>query len=160
VRLAGESGEMEAVAIPGGDSVMLPLDIPSLQSATTYALPPPGQARALAVAMSWQPTVRRFLGTLAGRAARGIAMWGGESADTETIAWKVFVRGQSPSGSHLFVAHGSDIYRTSAVTAARTAMWLADGRARDAGVMTTGKALPAVEFLDALRVEGVRWELR
>jgi len=160
---AGERDTYEAVAIPGGDAVTLPLDIPSLRSATSYALLPRFQARIAARVVRAQPRLRRWLTPrrLGAVAAVATRVLGEPPLDaSRTIGWKVFVRGESPTGTHLFVASGSDIYRTSAAIAVETARRLAEGRARDAGVMTIGKALPAIEILDALRPHGVRWELR
>jgi short subunit dehydrogenase-like uncharacterized protein len=160
---AGERQSYHSVAIPGGDSVLLPLDIASLQSATTHALLPRAQAQLLALLLRAQPALRRRL-TESGidRIAAFAGRLCGDPADARraAVGWKVFVQGRSPTGTHLFVASGHDVYAISATVAAQTAIRLAAGRARDAGVMTTGKALPAVEFLDGLRPEGVRWELR
>jgi short subunit dehydrogenase-like uncharacterized protein len=163
VRFPGEKDEHHAVPIPGGDAVTLPLDIPQLQSACCHILLPRGQARALAAVVRAQPRLRKRLSPrLVARLDRLLSRWHRDPTDAERAAnpWKVFVHGQSPSGSHVFVASGSDVYEISGITAAHTAMWLADGRGRDGGVMTTGKALPAVDFLDALKRFGVRWELR
>ncbi|MFN2426629.1 MAG: trans-acting enoyl reductase family protein [Candidatus Binatia bacterium] len=163
VRFPGESETFHAIVIPGGDAVMLPLDIPPLQSACCHLLLPRWPARLLAPLAHAQPRLRSWLtpsrvATLDGLLKR----WHRDPTDSERAAtpWKVFVHGQTPSGSHVFVASGNDVYAISGVTAANTAMWLADGRGRDGGVMTTGKALPAVEFLDAMRPHGVKWELR
>lgn len=163
VRFPGEKQPYWAVAIPGGDAVMLPLDIAPLQSASCHLLLPEWQARALAPLAHLQPRLRRVLsGSVASALDRGLARWHRDPADEQraSVPWKVFVHGQTPTGSHVFVASGSDVYAISGVTAAHTAMWLADGRGRDGGVMTTGKALPAVDFLDAMKPHGVRWELR
>jgi short subunit dehydrogenase-like uncharacterized protein len=163
VRFPGESASYWAVVIPGGDAVTLPLDIPPLQSATCHLLLPRAAARVLAPILHAQPKLRRRLTPRRiERLDRLLARWHRDPTDAEraNVPWKVFVHGQSPSGGHMFVASGTDVYRISGVTAALTASWLADGRARDSGVLTTGRALPAVEFLDALRPHGVRWELR
>ena len=163
VRFPGERESYHAIVIPGGDAVMLPLDIPPLQSACCHLLLPAWPARLLAPIVHAQPRLRALL--TPSRIAsldRLLSRWHRDPTDAERAAtdWKVFVHGQTPSGSHVFVASGSDVYAISGVTAAHTAMWLADGRGRDGGVMTTGKALPAVEFLDAMKPHGVRWELR
>jgi short subunit dehydrogenase-like uncharacterized protein len=163
VRFPGEPGAYWSVVIPGGDAVTLPLDIPPLQSATCHVLLPKAAARVLAPIAHAQPKLRKRL--TPGRIEkldRLLARWHRDPTEAErsNVVWKVFVHGQSPSGGHVFVAGGTDVYRISGVTAALTASWLADGRARDAGVMTTGRALDAVEFLDALKAHGVRWELR
>jgi short subunit dehydrogenase-like uncharacterized protein len=163
VRFPGETPPYFAVPIPGGDAVMLPLDIPPLQSASCHILLPKWQASGLARLIALQPRVRSLL--TPGRIAtldRMLARWHRDPTDAERASnpWKVFVHGQTPSGSHVFVATGSDVYAISGVTAAHTAMRLADGRGRDGGVMTTGKALPAIEFLDAMKPFGVRWERR
>lgn len=162
VRFPGDERTYHALVIPGGDAVMLPLDIPPLQSATCHMLVPRWPAKLLAPMAHAQPRTRKFL--TPARLAKIdalLARWHKDPADADRARpWKVFVHGQSPTGSHVFVASGSDVYAISGTTAAHTAMWLADGRGRDGGVMTTGKALPAVEFLDALKAHGVRWELR
>jgi short subunit dehydrogenase-like uncharacterized protein len=163
VRFPGEKDDFHAVPIPGGDAVTLPLDIPQLQSACCHILLPRGQARVLSALVRAQPRLRRLLSPrVAAGLDRLLSRWHRDPTDAERSAnpWKVFVHGQSPSGSHVFVASGLDVYAISGVTAAHTAMWLADGRGRDGGVMTTGKALPATEFLDAMKPFGVRWELR
>ena len=163
VRFPGDPERYYAVAIPGGDAVMLPLDIPPLQSACCYMLLPWFAAITLAPLAHLQPRLRSLL------TPERLAKLEGflerrhrdpSEAQRAGVPWKVFVHGQSPTGSHFFVASGRDIYGISGVAAAQTAAWLADGRARDAGVMTTGKAFPAMDFLDAMKSHGVRWELR
>lgn len=163
VRFPGETETHHAIVIPGGDAVMLPLDIPPLQSACCHMLLPRWPARLLAPLAHAQPRLRRLL--TPSRLAtldRLLARWHRDPTDAERSAnsWKVFVHGQTPSGSHVFVASGDDVYAISGVTAAHTAAELADGHGRDSGVMTTGKALAAVDFLDAMLPYGVRWELR
>ena len=163
VRFPGEREPYHAVPIPGGDALVLPLDIPQLQSATSHMLLPRGQAAAAAFLLHHQHRWRRLL--TPARIARLDARLARRHRDPdqgsrEAVPWKVFVHGQTPSGSHVFVASGRDVYRISGITAALTAAQLADGQARDGGVMTTGKALPAVPFLDSLKAHGVRWELR
>ncbi|MFN2377617.1 MAG: trans-acting enoyl reductase family protein [Candidatus Binatia bacterium] len=163
VRFPGEKNPYYAVVIPGGDAVTLPLDIAPLQSATCHILLSQGAARILAPLAHAQPRLRAMLKpSRLATLDRLLARWHRDPREGERAAntWKVFVHGQSPTGSHVFVASGRDVYAISGVTAAQTAAWLADGRGRDGGVMTTGKALPAVEFLDALKPHGVRWELR
>jgi len=163
LRFPGERDSYYAIVIPGGDAVMLPLDIPPLQSATCHMLLSKSAARLLAPLAHAQPSWKRWLTPARlGRLDALIARRHRDPSEAQRqgVPWKVFVHGQSPSGSHLFVATGSDVYAISGVAAAQTASWLADGRSRDAGVMTTGRALPAVEFLDALRPHGVGWELR
>jgi short subunit dehydrogenase-like uncharacterized protein len=163
VRFPGEKDEYHAVPIPGGDAVTLPLDIPQLQSACCHILLPQRQARVLARLVRAQPRLRRRLSPrVVAWLDRALGRFHRDPTDAERGAnpWKVFVHGQTPSGSHVFVASGRDVYEISGVTAAHTAMWLADGRGRDSGVMTTGKALPAVDFLDAMKPHGVKWELR
>lgn len=160
---AGEREAWWAVPIPGGDSVLLPLDIPTLQAASCHMLLPRREARALALLSHLQPRLRpwmtpprlAFLDRVLSRLHRDPS-----DADRAAVPWKVFVRGTTPTGRHLFACSGRDVYAISGVTAALTAAALADGRARDAGVMTTGRALPAVEMLDAMKQHGVRWELR
>lgn len=163
VLFPGERDAMWAVPFPGGDAVMLPLDIPTLQAATSYALLPQAAARVVALAGVAQPYLRRVIPSAFTGAAERLV--GRLHADPprelhRTSAWTVFVHAQSASGSHVCRMNGMDTYTISGVTAALTAAWLCDGRARDSGVMTTGKALPAIEFLDALAPFGVRWQLR
>ncbi|HYB99396.1 MAG TPA: saccharopine dehydrogenase NADP-binding domain-containing protein [Candidatus Limnocylindrales bacterium] len=163
VMFPGERDPFWAAPFPGGDAVMLPLDIASLQSASCYVLLPRAAAAGLALATKAQPAARRMMGDRMRRlAARGIARWMAPPppGERENASWIVFVHAQSPSGSHLCRMSGADVYATSGATAALTATWLVRGRGRDAGVMTTGKALPAMDMLDALRTFGVRWELR
>jgi short subunit dehydrogenase-like uncharacterized protein len=163
VRFPGEKEEFHAVPIPGGDAVTLPLDIPQLQSACCHILLPQRQARVFARLVRAQPRLRKRLSPgIVAWLDRALARFHRDPTDAERGAnpWKVFVHGQTPSGSHVFVASGRGVYKISGVTAAHTAMWLADGRGRDTGVMTTGKALPAVDFLDAMKPHGVKWELR
>lgn len=163
VRFPGEPADYRAVATPGGDAVMLPLDIPPLQSACCHSLQPRARARLLALLASFQPRLRTAM--TPGRIAAldrvvSRVMRGPNERERGAAQWKVFVHGQTPSGSHVFVASGSDVYAISGEVAAHTAVQLADGHARDSGVMTTGKALPAVGFLDAMKPCGVKWELR
>jgi len=163
VLFPGERESFWAVPFPGGDAVVLPLDIQTLQAATSHVLLPQWPARALALVGVAQPYLRRLLGNaVLGRAEDllGRARSDPPPEQRRDSRWIVFVHGQSPSGSHLCRMQGVDTYATSGATAALTAAWLADGRARDAGVMTTGKAIPAIEFLDALTPFGVGWELR
>jgi len=163
VRFPGEREAYHAIVIPGGDAVMLPLDIPPLQSACCHLLLPKLAARVLAPIVHAQPKLRpRLTPARVARLDSLLARWHRDPTDAEreAVPWKVFVHGQTPSGSHVFVASGKDVYRISGITAAHTAMQLADGGARDGGVMTTGKALPATAFLDAMKAHGVRWELR
>jgi short subunit dehydrogenase-like uncharacterized protein len=163
LRFPGEKDAYWSIVIPGGDAVTLPLDIAPLQSATCHLLLPKIPAKLLAPLAHAQPRLRKLLtprvvarlDSLLARLQRDPS-----EAERASVAWKVFVLGQSETGSHVFVASGSDVYGISGVLAAQTAAWLADGRARDAGVLTLGKALPAVEYLDALKPHGVRWELR
>jgi short subunit dehydrogenase-like uncharacterized protein len=167
VRFPGEHETYWAVAIPGGDAVTLPLDIPSLQAATCHVLLDRPAATALAAMARMQPAARRMpggrvRGAVARGVERGMLRWMPQLArgERERMRWIVFVHGQSPSGSHVCRMSGTDVYATSGVTAAMTATWLVRGKARDAGVMTTGKALPAMAMLDALKPFGVRWDLR
>ncbi len=163
VLFPGERESLWAVPFPGGDAVMLPLDIQTLQAATSYILLPQWPARMLALVAATQPYLRKVLGDgLLGRAENALGRLHSDPPREQRHGspWTVFVHAQSPSGSHLCRMQGADTYATSGATAALTATWLAEGRARDAGVMTTGKALPAMDFLDALAPFGVRWELR
>lgn len=163
VRFPGEKESYFAVVIPGGDAVMLPLDIPQLQSACCHMLLPRAAARLISPLAHAQPRFRKFLTPTRRLKLDGLlSRWHRDPSDQQRsdVPWKVFVHGQSPTGSHVFVASGQDVYALSGITAAHTAMWLADGRGRDGGVMTTGKALPAIEFLDAMKAFGVHWELR
>jgi len=163
VLFPGEREPLLAVPFPGGDAVMLPLDIPTLQAATSYVVLPKWPARLLAMTGVAQPYVRRILGDRLLDVAETLVrrLHADPPRDLHRAsAWTVFVHAQSPSGSHVCRMNGHDTYTISGVTAALTAAWLCDGRARDSGVMTTGKALPAADFLDALAPFGVRWELR
>lgn len=163
VRFPGERSPYYSVAIPGADAVMLPLDIAPLQSACCHTLQPRGRARILALVAHAQPRLRTVL-TPSRIAAldRVLSRMHRDPTEQERRAasWKVFVHGQTPSGSHVFVASGTDVYAISAAAAVHTAIELADGHARDSGVMTTGRALAAADFLDAMKPYGVRWELR
>lgn len=163
VRFPGEKQSHWAIVIPGGDAVMLPLDIPQLQSTSCHLLLPKFPAKVLAPVFHAQPKLRAKL--TPSRLARLDALLARFHRDPTpgqraAVPWKVFVHGQTPTGSHVFVASGSDVYGISGITAAHTAIELADGRGRDGGVMTTGKALAAVPFLDAMKKFGVKWELR
>ncbi|HYC55418.1 MAG TPA: saccharopine dehydrogenase NADP-binding domain-containing protein [Candidatus Binatia bacterium] len=162
VMFPGERTPSWAVAIPGGDAVTLPLDIASLQSATCHVLLPRAAAVALAALTRTQPLVRPAMtARVQALLTRAMARWMPQPQDEyRNAGWIVFVHGQSPSGAHVCRMSGNDVYATSGATAAMTATWLVRGRGRDAGVMTTGKALPAIDMLDALRSFGVRWELR
>jgi short subunit dehydrogenase-like uncharacterized protein len=163
VRFPGEKESQWAIVIPGGDAVMLPLDIPPLQSACCHLLLPKFAAKVLAPIFHAQPKLRaRLTPARLARLDSLLARFHRDPtpAQRAAVPWKVFVHGQTPTGSHVFVASGSDVYAISGITAAHTAIELADGHGRDGGVMTTGKALPAVAFLDAMKRFGVKWELR
>ena len=68
--------EAGTIVIPGGDAVMLPLDIPPLQSACCHLLLPAWPARVLAPIFHAQPRLRARLPSTAHR-----ARWGWEKAD-------------------------------------------------------------------------------
>src|SRR6185369_1649238 len=109
VTFAGERETFHSVEIPGGDSVLLPLDIASLQSASTHALLSKTQAQVVALVLRAQPAMRK---RLTERRIDRIAALAGvlrrDPPDAERAAspWKVFVQGQSSTGNHLFVASG------------------------------------------------------
>jgi short subunit dehydrogenase-like uncharacterized protein len=163
VLFPGEKQAHWAIVIPGGDAVMLPLDIPPLQSACCHLLLPRFAATVLAPIVHAQPRLRkRLTPTRLARLDGLLARVHRDPSPTQraSVPWKVFVHGQTPTGSHVFVAGGNDVYGISGATAAHTTIELAEGRGRDGGVMTTGKALPASAFLDSMKKFGVKWELR
>ncbi len=163
ITFPGEAEPLYAVPFPGGDVVMLPLDIPELQTVTCNVLLPPGQAWAAALLGRVRGLVRPLFGDgLVSIVERGIDRWYSDPAEENRsrVRWTVFVDALSASGAHLCRMTGPDIYAISGETAALGAVWLAEGRARCSGVMTTGRAFDATEFLDALAPCGVSWELR
>ena len=75
-------------------------------------------------------------------------------------AWRVWVHGKNQHTDSWCLLEGPDPYGISAETLSLAAQWLREGRSRNAGVITTGHAFDAREFIDALHDAGVRSEIR
>ncbi len=163
VRFPGEQVARYAVAIPGGDALMLPLDIATLRKATSYVLLTRFAAEVAGRAVAFTPRLQPLLGGAAGTALERLVdrfVQDPSVENREAVGWEVWVEALGPTGTHTCRIAGRDAYAISGDAAALTAVRLAEGLAKESGVMTTGRALDPVAFLDDLKPRGVVWELR
>ncbi len=163
LRFPGEKQTFYALPFPGAEAVMLPVDFPQLQHVHCYGLLPKTAAYTAAPLSLLHQGLRPLFGTAAvQRLGQG---WIRRRRDPDgkqrsRSRWSVFVEGLGASGVHVCKISGRDPYASSADAAALAAVKLAAGEGRGSGVMTTGRAFDAMEFLDALKTRGVKWELR
>lgn len=164
-RFSGESTDSLATPFPGGDEILLPRDFPSIQNASCNLVMPGRDAWAFAffdgvgqAIGGWLPEAA--IGWIERRIEGGLDEPG--PAERAESRWTVVTRGEGSKGSrdtHECRVDGTDVYGITGDLAALGALWLAEGRSRASGVVTTGKALDAAAFLDALQDRGVRWRV-
>lgn len=161
VDLYGEERQHATVPFPGGDGVLLPREIDSIQNSTCSLVLPPKEARVFALIGGSRPLLRAVL-------KRGLGPWLEKkisaSSDPTTeqrqkADWAMIARARSGSGVHHFRADGPDPYRITGDICALGAVWLAQAKGRCTGVVTTGWAFHPGEFLDALKERGVTWKV-
>jgi short subunit dehydrogenase-like uncharacterized protein len=161
VRLPGESEPVLAIEAPGGDVVMLAADIQTLRMASCNVVFEGAGARLAALVGGFRalagPRPFQVVSSLAERLGRSMSE--PTEAERRAVQWTVWVDALSPTGTHLFRVDGSDVYGISAELVTLAAAWLAEGRGRDIGVLSSGRALDPVASLDALADQGVRWQL-
>ncbi len=163
VTFSGERHVRRSVPFPGGDAILLPAEIATLQSVTNNLVLPAGQAWGFAAFSALKPVFRRIMTNrlvhwLEDRISR--TMPDPDEATRSAARWTVVVRGTGESGDiHDLTISGPDVYDTTGEVAALGACWLADGRGRQTGVCTTGATLEPVPFLDALKFRGLEWHI-
>lgn len=155
VRFPDEDEDRVAVSYGGGEVLSIPTFAPSVRSVRTY-LAVPGAVAALA------PIVTRAIAPLlTARLQRLLesridASSVGPGAERRNQPWWVLarVRAAGRRGNQVTVS-GYDSYGITGVICALGAQWLLEGRAKQAGVLTTAQALDPRSFLDALSPSGV-----
>lgn len=161
IRLPGETKDIRAVEVAGGDVVMLAADIQELLMASCHVVFPEPAASGMALLSGLRaklgPRPFRHLAKLSGTLARGLRQPTPE--ERARAEWTVWVDSLSASGTHVFRAQGKDIYGTTAEIISLGAIWLAEGRGQDTGVLSSGRALDPVASLDALTEVGLTWAL-
>ena len=155
-------GKVLAAPFPGGEALHLPRLAPSLRNVTTNLVLPAPAAWAMTAGLALRGLMRALEGSALQRWIEGRIDAGAEGprdAEAEAAKWAVLVRARGPFGETFARADGHDVYGVSGTLAALGGLWLAEGRARTAGVVSTGEAFDPAAFLDALADRGVRWSL-
>lgn len=150
------------IPFPGGDEVLVPQEIPGLQHFSTHLVLPPGPAKALSLLGSLRPLVKPLLNMGLSDFIEGKIDSGGDPTDEERAKaeWQVIVRSQGSKGPHHFRAWGADAYRITGDFCALGATWLAQGKGKTTGAVTSGTAFDAAEMLDKLKERGLEWEIK
>ncbi|MCA9770928.1 MAG: saccharopine dehydrogenase NADP-binding domain-containing protein [Myxococcales bacterium] len=160
VRFPGEAEELHATAIPGGDVVLLAREISNLQHGTCNLVWPARTARMTAITTALLPLVRLFLRPWLIKRIEGWIdrrLTPPTEAERKSVKWTVVSRATGLNGTFTVRVDGTDPYGITGEVAALGAGWLADGKAKSAGVVSTGRAFDPVAFLDALKDQGVTW---
>jgi short subunit dehydrogenase-like uncharacterized protein len=162
IRLPGEAEELSAIEVAGGDVVMLALDIQPLRMASCHVVFDGTAARFTALLSGLRgktgPAPFSVLARYANTLRNGVRE--PTPSERQRVEWTVWVDALSESGAHVFRAQGRDVYGISAELVTLAAIWLAEGRGLDIGVLSSGRALDPVASLDALAEAGVSWDLR
>ncbi|MCB9664010.1 MAG: saccharopine dehydrogenase NADP-binding domain-containing protein [Alphaproteobacteria bacterium] len=153
---AADDPDEACVPFPGGDEILLPPEVPTLREVRTWLVLPRAQAWSYALFAGLGRRLGPALGreTLAGLERR---LGAGTDPDARTRAasrFRVDVEAQGLRGRCTVRVEGHDVYRTSAALAGTAATWLAQGRARAAGVHTVGAVLEAADLLDVFGPTG------
>ncbi|MGB8645968.1 MAG: saccharopine dehydrogenase NADP-binding domain-containing protein [Anaerolineae bacterium] len=163
VRFPGETRINYAIPFPGGECLFIPRSLPGIKSVSGYLVTPRLAATVGTGFMAAQRIVRGALhipgvqGAL-DRAIDWAAPEPGEAAQA-SARFSVFIRGTGSKEIPYCLVQGQDVYGTSAQIAAQVAQWLAAGKSRAAGVISTDQAFGARPLLDALAPHGVTYEL-
>ena len=150
------------VPFPGGDVILLPRDFPSLEHCTSHLVLGQKESRGLALANKLSPITSRLMQTPLLDVIEEKIQANHKDPNQhqrQQDNWSFFVRGDGPDGRAWCRIEGRDTYGISGVCVAQAARWLAEGRQKNAGVVTTGKAFSARDFLQALEPHGVRCTL-
>ena len=162
VDLPGVGTRYHAVAFPGGDTILLPRDYPGLVSCSSDLLLPKKEADGFAGFDYFRPLLSAltpgFVINQVSRLLRNKLPHPTESERQEGL-WHVIVEGSNAEKKAQVLIQGNDVYGISGDCAALAAYWLQKGKARTAGVTTTGRAFDARTFLEALKPQGVTWSL-
>jgi short subunit dehydrogenase-like uncharacterized protein len=162
VDLPGVGTQYHAVAFPGGDTVLLPRDYPSLVSCSSGLLLPQKEAEGFAGFDYFRPLLSALTpGFVIKQAARYLQNKLPHPTELERQQglWHVVVEGGNEAKATQVLIQGKDVYGISGACAALGASWLRQNKARTAGVTTTGRAFDARAFLKELAPLGVSWSL-
>lgn len=162
----GDAEPSYTVPFPGGEVVLLPSDMPSLETCTAHLVLPKPQAKGFARFNSARQALTRVTSPgLLGLLERALSSRVNAHVTNPTpenraaTRWRLIVHGKTANREGCCVITGPDPYGISAETLSLAAGWLAEGRAKKAGVVTTGAAFCPKEFLQAMSPFGVHSEV-
>lgn len=161
-RLPCEAQVRYAVPFPGGDTVLLPAELPALKTARNYLVLPAAQAHGYAAFTAAGPALGKLISPqMSAQMSRLIEnkMTNPDTATRQAATWTVLVRGQSAKGTHYARFSGRDVYASTGEIAARGALTLAQRGCRQAGVVSSGAALDAKSFSGQLSECQISFEL-
>ena len=163
VRLAGDREKSHVVPFPGGDTILIPNEIKSIADYSAYLIFPQKEAKGFSVLNSLRPIFSRIL-------TKRVIRFFEKQIDAkledpslhkrQNVPWRVLVQAKSDHSSGTVDMRGFDPYGISGEILATAADWLARGRARSSGVISTGVAFAPKEFLESLASNHVSWILR
>ncbi len=156
----GERREYVSGPFPGADVLLLPREIPRLRDVECRVCLP-GAASKVALGLFSLGETSRSMLQLTLPALHRIIRTDAVEAEAEAGAepeWAVEVTMDGAGDEGRCTIVGRDGYASSGAIAALAADWLARGKARRAGVVSTSAAFRASEFLDGLADFGIRWD--
>lgn len=162
VDLPGLGTQYHAVAFPGGDTVLLPHDYPSLVFCSSDLLLPEKEAEGFAGFDYFRPLLSAMTpGFVIKQTARLLQKKLPHPTDQERKQglWHVVVEARNKHQVAKVLIQGNDVYGISGACAALGATWLRQNKARTAGVTTTGRAFDARAFLETLAPLGITWSV-
>ena len=162
VDLPGIGTRCHAVPFPGGDTILLPRDYPSLESCGSDLLLPPKEAEGFAGFDYFRPLLSALTPGFVMRQTSNLLrkkLPHPTEAERQEGLWHVVVEASNADKKVQVLIQGNDVYGISGDCAALAATWLQKGKARTAGVTTTGRAFDARTFLEALEPQGVTWSV-
>jgi short subunit dehydrogenase-like uncharacterized protein len=151
------------VPLAGGEAALLPHEMPSLRAVASHLVLRRAAVHGAAMGFASRPRLRPWLepplrGLLARAIDHGRALGAG-AAEEAARPFKIVVTGTSRAAHHTCLLRGRGVDATSAEVAALAGALLAEGRAKDAGVLTTGAALDPQAFLAELEGAAVRFTI-
>ena len=162
LRFPGDKKRSYAVPFPGGDAILIPNELDSLKHYSAHLLLPKKEAQGFAIFSSLRPIFSPFL---TGRVIRFLEkkidsnLEDPKVENRKKVPWRVVVSGKGPHGQGTCDIRGLDPYGISGETLSIAAQWLAEGKAKTPGVVSTGAAFDPREFLGKLEEHHVSWLL-
>lgn len=153
-----------AATFPSGENIFLPLNYPTLREVGTYLVLPRALATTALRANAFGIFLRALLALPGVRATmeREIEKRNPEVAyeAQKQSRFTVLARGTTRTGTVTCRIDGQDAYALTGRIAAQVAVWLAEGKNRDVGVLSTDRAFEPRMFLDSLKAFEVTYALK